>query len=620
MRKFLVMAAFGLAVTACTSFSNRGTIERPYIASADTERFSVEKLELTDSATVIDAVVHFAPGWWISLSDSSMHLVANGEKFPIKATRGIEMMQRVTMPDSGVIHFSLVFPAIPADAESIDLIEGEESDWKLWGIDLTGKASEADNLALIPDEAKRPFSGELTEPKLTFDTTTINVKLVGYRPGMRTNYSYYVNTLHGQIPYDDGLTVNSQGEGQIKITHSAPADVILVGGRFGIGSARVNPGETIDLYCDLHRMGKINMLTRNGIDPYSGTTPIIFSYSTGDYGNLDNECHNAPSFNIYGGDFGDYRMNGTEYADYLINTYKEKLAELEALNLSEAATEFIKLCLQMELYECAVNADMIYNRSYYISMNDWQAPLPAEGWDNEIPGEKLREIASLIEFGNPKIMLPVNSVLSVIKHEWTEAGIDLGFANTAYNYTKAYNKAESGENAPAETAILEETTPGMAEEVVAHRQAKIAEISAFGSDIISETPAVANEKIFEEIIAPHKGKVVMVDLWNTWCRPCRGALKENELNKAEGGKLSDDDIVWIYIADESSPLPLHIRMASEIRGIHYRLTDEQINAIRNQFKVDGIPYYILVDREGKYEGRPDLRDHNAFIKEIKSKL
>lgn len=106
----------------------------------------------------------------------------------------------------------------------------------------------------------------------------------------------------------------------------------------------------------------------------------------------------------------------------------------------------------------------------------------------------------------------------------------------------------------------------------------------------------------------------MVDLWNTWCGPCRAALANNEPEK--GGDLSSDDIVWIYIADESSPIDQYAAKIKDIRGIHFRVSDKQITALRKQFNVDGIPYYILVNRQGKATGHPDLRDHNAFKKAI----
>lgn len=129
---------------------------------------------------------------------------------------------------------------------------------------------------------------------------------------------------------------------------------------------------------------------------------------------------------------------------------------------------------------------------------------------------------------------------------------------------------------------------------------------------------VPDDKILDVIITPHKGKVVVVDLWNTWCGPCRAAIKAHEPLKQD--LLSSDDIIWIYIADESTPKLKYAEMLSGIKGIHYYLTERQYRAIMNCFKVVGIPYYILVDRWGKVEGREDMCDDTVFRSAILAAL
>ena len=61
-------------------------------------------------------------------------------------------------------------------------------------------------------------------------------------------------------------------------------------------------------------------------------------------------------------------------------------------------------------------------------------------------------------------------------------------------------------------------------------------------------------------------------------------------------------------------------MLEGIKGLHYLVDEDQINTIRSQFDVDGIPFYILVDRTGKASPHPDFRDHTELIKGIKAAL
>lgn len=135
---------------------------------------------------------------------------------------------------------------------------------------------------------------------------------------------------------------------------------------------------------------------------------------------------------------------------------------------------------------------------------------------------------------------------------------------------------------------------------------------------IEETPDVAPDKLFDAIVAPCKGKVVLVDFWNTWCGPCQAAIKANEALKT--GELKSDDIVWIYLANETSPLVTYKTQIGKIAGKHYRLNEEQWKYLCEKFKVDGIPSYVLVDRDGNSKLRNDLRNHDKLKKTLKKMI
>lgn len=111
---------------------------------------------------------------------------------------------------------------------------------------------------------------------------------------------------------------------------------------------------------------------------------------------------------------------------------------------------------------------------------------------------------------------------------------------------------------------------------------------------------VKDDALFEAIVDPFKGKVVLVDFWATWCGPCKMAMKMMKPMKEE---LIDKDIVYVFIAGENSPETTWNNMIPDIHGEHYRLTNAQWAAICDKFEVRGVPTYLVLDRAGKQKYR-----------------
>ena len=84
---------------------------------------------------------------------------------------------------------------------------------------------------------------------------------------------------------------------------------------------------------------------------------------------------------------------------------------------------------------------------------------------------------------------------------------------------------------------------------------------------------------------------------------CHSELFKSSVKLADGLRLSTKeelkDVVYVYIADESSTEGKWKITIPDIHGIHYRITNEQSSALGKLYEYPGIPTYFVIDREGK---------------------
>lgn len=107
------------------------------------------------------------------------------------------------------------------------------------------------------------------------------------------------------------------------------------------------------------------------------------------------------------------------------------------------------------------------------------------------------------------------------------------------------------------------------------------------------------EKILRKLIEPYQGKIIYVDIWGTWCTPCRKNLKESWKVKEA---LKDYDIVYLYLANRSSDEAWKSVISEyNLTGpncVHYNLPTDQQSAIEHYVGVNGYPTYKLIDKQG----------------------
>lgn len=91
-----------------------------------------------------------------------------------------------------------------------------------------------------------------------------------------------------------------------------------------------------------------------------------------------------------------------------------------------------------------------------------------------------------------------------------------------------------------------------------------------------------------------RGKVVLLDFWGVWCKPCVRAIPE--LRKLYDVHQENGLVVIGVHTDESSRRGKNF-VANE--GIEYPIVFDRDDVIAERFRVNHYPSYYLVDRHGR---------------------
>jgi cytochrome c biogenesis protein CcmG, thiol:disulfide interchange protein DsbE len=103
-------------------------------------------------------------------------------------------------------------------------------------------------------------------------------------------------------------------------------------------------------------------------------------------------------------------------------------------------------------------------------------------------------------------------------------------------------------------------------------------------------------------IADYRGKVVLLNIWATWCPPCREEMPSMErLQKKLAG--TDFRIAAVSV-DGDSYYPAATKGANDIMafanqlGLTFDILHDPSGAIRRSYDIFGVPESFLIDRDG----------------------
>ncbi len=117
------------------------------------------------------------------------------------------------------------------------------------------------------------------------------------------------------------------------------------------------------------------------------------------------------------------------------------------------------------------------------------------------------------------------------------------------------------------------------------------------AEILSNTGKDGKPRTFEEVLSDYKGKVVYVDVWASWCGPCR---KEMPNSAALKQQIANEEVVFLYVSlDQSKKAFMNAVQNLEIKGKHFWPLPKSAEAMMASYRIEGIPRYMIVAKDGK---------------------
>lgn len=122
---------------------------------------------------------------------------------------------------------------------------------------------------------------------------------------------------------------------------------------------------------------------------------------------------------------------------------------------------------------------------------------------------------------------------------------------------------------------------------------------------VAEKPAHVGELAFADgdgkrrTMADWTGRTVLLNLWATWCAPCRAEMPALEaLNRELGGDTFEVVPVSVDLGDDSKPKAFYEEIGLKDLGFFHDADFAVLNDLKSQGLAYGLPTTLLIDRRG----------------------
>ncbi|WP_044262252.1 TlpA family protein disulfide reductase [Bacteroides timonensis] len=595
-----IAITYFVLIAVCVGLQAKKVVKAPYFMATNTRSLEIEKVTLGKDTTWLEVKIYNRPGEGVRIDSTAVLCVAD-KKYALYNSEGFSQKEEWTrLPASGEMAATLKFAPLPQETESFDFIEmpGSDEGWNVYGVRLDGKKPQVD----VPEEVlhqQLDYTLPLPIPELKADKAIVKGRLLGYKPEYGVKLLFYNSAWFFFDFFGKQIEVAEDG------TFNYETDVLLpCGCTLWVAGCQfylfIVPGGELDITMNLPA---IFWLRSHLFGEKQRTDEETQVWYQGDYAGLNTELLRIGGMMRVGSNDNFCAdicgMTPLAFKKYIFKQYKTLRKQLEGeKNLSQASRTYAGVNLDMSLFSCIYNYKS--NLSYAPMISGKKGVKRADMTVDST--SYFKEILELDVLHSPELKYYnyypdfVRTATSSLRDRFVQ---DPLWVDIMLGMRAASNLSRQLPLSPKERLTLDSIhTPAIRQLFLK----KNADIEARLEAVKNKTgytaclldTAVTADSLLAVVTRPYRGKVVLIDMWNTWCGPCMRAM-----NSLKPVKEELKDVVYIYIADESSPEGKWKITIPDIHGIHYRITNEQSSALGKLYEYPGIPTYFVIDREGK---------------------